>query len=211
MSNHCLSPLSARELDAIPEKIVPRIVRLKDPALVSPVAIEWIMSGYCEQLLAKNERLQDLLGRFVNRFDDPGCHLCLTQGQRILHSLGALDGQVKNGGITQFLWDYPDLIFSARDSLKALGETELLELYDRVLEKLVGEKGHWIELRNQSAQDPCNFWKPFQESYSLLDLSWFDNAYFEKYGASLMMRIVEYVKSHKEEFIEVCAENVSES
>lgn len=52
---------------------------------------------------------------------------------------------------------------------------------------------------------------PFQESYGLLDLSWFDNAYFEKYGPSLLKLIVEYVRSHKEEFIEACTENGSKS
>src|SRR5262245_55746074 len=85
-------------------KVVPRTVRLKDPTFESHQAREWIFGGYCEKLLGKNEKLQELLQQFAGRLDNPECWNHLTQGQRILYSLATLDGQVKNGGITQFFW-----------------------------------------------------------------------------------------------------------
>lgn len=197
-----LIQLSDAEFDSIPNKFVPRTVRLQDPSLASPQTAVWILSGYCRKLLEKNEKLQEVLPQFAGKFDDPECRNCLTQGQRILYVLSAFDGQVNNGGITQFFWNCPDLIFEVSEALQLLGETELAQAYDKALESLIGNKDEWIQLRSQSSNDPSNFWEPFQKTYDLLDLSWFDDAYFEKDGPSLVARLVEYVRAHKEEFIE---------
>ena len=186
----------------IPNKVVPRTVRLKDPSLESREATEWIFSGYCEKLLYKNDKLQEIFQRFVGRLDEPECWGCMTQGQRILYSLGALDGQVKNGGITQFFWNCPDLIFPASEALPVLGCSELAAAYEKALECLIGKRYRWLELRNQSRSDPANFCGPFQATYDLLDLTWFDDAYFEQYGPTLLARLVEYVRVNKAEFIE---------
>jgi hypothetical protein len=193
--------LADAEFDDIPNKVVPRTVRLKDPSLEGARATAWIFSGYCEKLLHKNEKLQELLSGFAGKFDDPECRSCLTQGQRILYSLGALDGQVRNGGMTQFFWNCPDLIFEASEALASIGETELTMAYDKALEGLIRNRDDWLELRRQSSTDPSNFWEPFQASYDLLNLSWFDDAYFDRYGPSLVARLVSYVKSHKGEFV----------
>jgi hypothetical protein len=186
----------------IPNKVVPRTVRLKDPALESPEAIEWIFSGYCEKLLYKNENLRKMFQRFVGRLDEPECWGYLTQGQRILYSLGALDGQVKNGGIIQFFWNCPDLIFPASEALTALGCSELAVAYEKALASLIDKKDNWLGLRNQSDGDPANFLRSFQVTYDLLDLSWFDDAYFKRYGPTLLTRLVEYVRENKAEFVE---------
>jgi hypothetical protein len=186
----------------IPNRAVPRTVRREDPTFQSAKATEWIFAGYCERLLDKNEKLQELLHQFVGRFDRPDCWTCLTQGQRILYSLAALDGQVKNGGITQFFWNYPDLIVPASGALVALGYSDLLAAFEKALESLIGKKEAWLELRKQSSSDPASFWEPFQASYNLLELTWFDDAYFEEYGPTLTGLLVEYVKEHKREFIE---------
>lgn len=191
----------------IANKVVPRTVRLKDPGFESRQAAEWIFTGYCEKLLYKNEKLRELLHQFVGRLDAPGCWNHLTQGQRILYSLAALDGQVKNGGITQFFWNCPDLILPASDALAALNYSELSVAYEKALESLIGKKDKWVELRNQSKSvlaksDPADFWGPFQATYDLLDLNWFDDAYFEQYGPTLIDLLVKYVRENKAEFIE---------
>jgi len=186
----------------IPTKVVPRTVRLKDPNLESRQATEWIFSGYCEKLLYNNEKLQELLRPHAGRLDDPGCWNHLTQGQRILYSLAALDGQVKNGGITQFFWNCPDLIFLASDSLAALNYSDLSVAYEKALESLIGKKDKWLNLRNQSRNDPAKFWERFQATYDLLDLNSFDDAYFEQYGPTLIDLLVKYIRENKAEFIE---------
>lgn len=186
----------------IPNKVVPRTVRLNDPTFESTQAKECIFSGYCEKLLYKNEKLQELLQQFVGRFDDPECWKRLTQGQRILYPLAALDGQVKNGGITQFFWNCPNLVFPASDALVALNYSELSVAYEKALERLIGEKDKWLDLRKQSSSDPADFWGPFQATYDLLDLNWFDDTYFEQYGPTLIDLLVKYVRDNKAEFIE---------
>lgn len=202
MNTHLLVPMSAQEFDDIPQKVVPRTVRMKDPGLESSKAIEWIFDGYCRKLLYKNQRFEELLHKLAQGLDESEYWVSATRGQRILHALGALDGQVKNGGITQFFWNCPELIFEASDALKALGDSELLELYDKAVHRLMAKHENWIDLRREwvnNASDPK--WETFAESYELLDLGWFDDAYFAHCGPSLLKRLVDYVRSHKEEFI----------
>ena len=186
----------------IPKKVVPRTIRLVDPTLEGPKAIGWVFGGYCRKLLEDNEKLQELLRRFIGRFDDPECWSCLTHGQQKLYALGALDGQVKSGGVTQFFWNFPDLIFPASAALADLTMPELAADYEKALESLIDRKDTWLDLRSRSRNDPGNFWEPFQASYDLLDLTWFDDAYFEKYGLDLVARLVQYVQANRVEFME---------
>jgi hypothetical protein len=94
----------------------------------------------------------------------------------------------------------------------------LLRNYDRVLEALVGKEERWLELRKEWCEAGANAdWKTFQQTYEPLDLGWFDDAYFDKGEHNdknewivqqrglhhfLMLRLLEYVKSHRAEFIE---------
>jgi hypothetical protein len=203
---HYLVHLSNAEFAAIASKVVPRTVRLKDPTLAGAEASSWILSGYCERLLYKNAGLQHLLSRFVGKYDHTDCRESLTRGQRILLSLSALDGQVRNGGITQFFWNCPDLIFEACESLETAGPPELTAAYRRALEALIGSSEDWTALRTKSSIDSSRFWESFQASYDLLDLNWFDDAYFEQNGDVLAARLVNYVQTHKAEFIETGSE-----
>jgi hypothetical protein len=109
---------------------------------------------------------------------------------------------VRNGGITQFFWNCPDLVIAVSEALTALGQSELATAYEKALASLVGNMEAWSNLRNQSEADPEEFWEPFQASYELLDLNWFDDSYFEKYGPALVVRLVDYVRASKHEFIE---------
>jgi len=218
MKSLFLAPLSLQAFEGIPEKVVPRTVRIKDPAFESRTAIDFILDGYTDKLIYKNQKLSEFCQRFAKGLEDPECRACLSQGQRMLLSLCTLDGQLKNGGITQFFWNFPDSIFEVIDGLKLLGEKRLLELYEKAVEGLIGNKDDWVNLREKSYQNPQSpSWEPFQESYDLLDLGWFDNAYFDKYesdgkgnsrlqtpglGPKMLRNLLDYVKSHKEEFIE---------
>jgi hypothetical protein len=202
MSGPYLIRMSDAAFADIPNKVVPRTVRLKDPTLAGPAATKWIFIGYCEKLLYKNAKLVELLVRFAGRVDDADCWSQLTEGQRALHSLATFDGQVRNGGITQFFWNCPDLVIAVSEALTALGESELATAYEKALASLVGNMEAWSNLRNQSEADPEEFWEPFQASYELLDLNWFDDSYFEKYGPALVVRLVDYVRASKHEFIE---------
>lgn len=176
-------------------------MRLTDPTFRSRRARNWIFIGYCEKLIYKNERLTQLLKQFVGRLDHPECWSHLTPGQRIIYSLAALDGQVKNGGITQFFWNCPDLIFAASDALASLSCNELSGSYENALKSLIANKSMWLDLRKQSSVELASFWEPFQATYDLLDLNWFDDAYFKQYGPELIDLLITYIRENRGEFI----------
>jgi hypothetical protein len=177
-----------------------------------PTDNQWDPSfGYFDKLFLTNAKLPK--ERWTVEFLET-----LTKGQQIFVLLASFDGQVKNGGITQFLWNCPDEIFPVRDAIEYLGEKKLLENYERALENLLGKKESWLALREQCYQAPKNpKWESFQATYDLLDLSWFDDAYFDKCGydsenqwvvqgdglhRSLAGKLIAYVKDRPEEFIE---------
>jgi hypothetical protein len=202
MSARYLVRMSEADFAAIPVKFVPRTVRLRDPSLRSQEAATFILSGYVRKLLENNEGLQQVLRHFAGRLDAPECRSQLTQGQRVLYSLAALDGQVLNGGLAQFFWNCPNLIFEAQDALRVLAEQELARAYDQALGSLIGNQHAWLELRRQAGGDPDDFWRHFEASYDVLDLSWFDDAYFDIHGPTLIARLVDYVGINRSEFIE---------
>jgi hypothetical protein len=169
------------------------------------------IDGLYEWLIDRNERI-------ANRFLEDNAELKkLTRGQRLLIQLGAFDSQVKNGGITQYFWNCPDSIFDVADAIEYLGVTELLANYERALEGLVGKKDQWLALREEWARGKDNpTWKTLEQSCELLDLGWFDRAYFDQRGYNenkewvrlkpglnhaLLTRLAEYVRTHRAEFI----------
>jgi Domain of unknown function (DUF4375) len=176
-----------------------------------PVDADYPIDGYYEALIERNERIGHEVYEQAERFKE------LTAGQRMLIQLGTFDSQVRNGGVTQFFWNCAESIFDVADWIEQLGVRELQTKYDRALEALVGKKDQWLELRAEWAKgrDSPN-WETFQQTYELLDLGWFDKAYFDKCGYNerhewvvqsrglhhtLLTRLAEYVRTHRAEFI----------
>jgi hypothetical protein len=204
-----LVKMTNEEFEAIPSEVVPRTTRLEDPHFESDRAMDWIVSGYLERLIFKNKAIHEILVD-VNRRNQA------TTGQQILYALSALDGEVRNGGIEQFFWNCPNLIFDVSDALDSLRFTELREAYDRAVESLVGQKDHWHDLRKRAYSEAGKpDWEPFRQSYELLDVDWFNDAFFDKHdpsdysrvvrpglSAMLLRRLVEYVQTHRNEFLE---------
>jgi hypothetical protein len=193
--------MSDADFADLPNKVVPRTVRLQDPALESREALQWIFIGYCEKFLSKNAGLKPVFQQFAGKFDDPECRTHFTAGQWILHSLAALEGQVTNGGLAQFFWNCPDLVFEVSEPMETLGEHDLAQAYNRAVKSLAVNQNDWFKLRQQSTGNPDAFWRTFQESYDVLDLHWFDEAYFRNFGPALVARLVNYVRHNKAEFI----------
>jgi Domain of unknown function (DUF4375) len=176
-----------------------------------PVDDGSLIYGYYEALIDWNDQIGPEVCGQSERFQE------LTAGQRMLIQLAAFDGQVKNGGITQFFWNRAESIFDVGDWIEFLSVAELQANYDRALEALVGKKDRWLELRaawTNGRDGPT--WESFQKSYELLDLGWFDTAYFDKRGYNerqewvvhskglhheLLTRLVEFIRSRRSEFI----------
>lgn len=169
------------------------------------------IDGYYDLLIDWNERIDHRFFEERERLQE------LTRGQRLLIQLGTFDSQVKNGGITQFFWNCPTYIFDVADWIEHLGVPGLQANYDRALETLVGKKDRWLALREEWAKGGDNpNWETFQQTYELLDLGWFDDAYFDKHGYNekqewvrqsrglhhvLLTKLAEYVRTHPSEFI----------
>jgi hypothetical protein len=174
--------------------------------------------GYYEELIDCNEKFRGIHKEFPRGYEDIALIQQLTRGQQILIQLGVLDGQISNGGITQFFWNYPEYIFEVRDAIEELGHEEMLANYERALEGLVGNKDRWLELRHECYSHPNGpQWETFQESYRLLVLGWFDEAYYGQKGEnekgewvwqkkglqeSFLRGLAEYVRAHLFDFIE---------
>jgi hypothetical protein len=176
------------------------------------------IDNYYFGLVDGNPQFFGIREEFPQGYEDISLIRQLTPGQQLLILLGVFDGQVCNGGITQFFWNYPEYLFDVRDAIERLGDANLLKHYERVLEGLVGKKRDWNELRQEcdSAKDGPS-WESFRKSYDLLDLGWFDNAYFDERGYNdkkewvklkrglqhpFLKRLAEYVRSHRSEFIQ---------
>jgi hypothetical protein len=187
-------------------------------AEMSPAAFEAIPTDADHPIDAYYDALIDGNKRITSRFYEDHKQLRkLTQGQQLLFRLGTFDSQVKNGGITQFFWNCPESVFDVADDIELLGVPKLLRNYERALESLVGKKGRWLKLREEWAKGKNNPpWEAFRESYELLDLDWFDDAYFDQRGYNekkewvrlrrglhhtLLTRLAEYVRAHRAEFI----------
>jgi hypothetical protein len=185
--------MSVAEFDAIPEYE-------NDP-----------IDGYYEVLIDGNERISHEFYERIERLQE------LTAGQRMLIQLGTFDSQVKNGGITQFFWNHTESIFDVADWIEQLGVGELHANYERALEVLVGAKDRWLALREEWGRGgTAPDWETFRHSYELLDLGWFDKAYFDGRAYNerkelvlqsrglhyaLLSRIAEYIRHHRAEFI----------
>ncbi len=169
------------------------------------------IDGYYEALIDRNGRIGHEFFEDVNQLKK------LTAGQRMLIQLGTFDSQVKNGGLTQFFWNCPDSLFDVGDWIEQLDLPALQAIYDRALEVLVGKKDRWLALRGEWAKGRDNpSWETFQRSYELLDLGWFDEAYFDKRGYNekqewvrlsrglhydLLTKLAAYVRANRAEFI----------
>ena len=173
---------------------------------------------YFTKLVDKNEKFRGICEQFPGGYGNVELIRQLTAGQQLLILLYIFDGQVCNGGITQFFWNYPEYIFPVRDAIERLGDTAILHNYERALETLIGKKERWSELyqecyANQDSPD----WEDFLQTYDLLDLEWFEDAYFDKRGRNdkdefvtltrglqhrFLHRLAEYIRGHRSEFIE---------
>jgi hypothetical protein len=169
------------------------------------------IDGYYQALIVGNKHIDDEVYEHMDTFQE------LTTGQRMLIELATFDSQVKNGGLTQFFWNSFPYCFDVHDWIDLLQLPALRDNYSRALESLVGKKDDWFALREECYKSPDGpRWELFQRTYALLDLGWFDKAYFDSHEVDedgkwvkkstglhhgLLLRLAEYVRQNPREFI----------
>ncbi len=196
-----LVTMSLDDFRGLPQRVVPRTVRMRDSSLTSQDAIGWIFIGYCEKLIDKNEPLANLLHKHRGSFDDDAFFNETTKGQRLLLHLAALDGQTRNGGITQFIWNCPEMVLTALDALTPLDYPELLTSYQHVVDRLGLDIDTWTQLRNSDQSRTDDMWDNFDAAAQLITGDDFDDPYFDHIGAATRSKALQYVNANTHEFI----------
>lgn len=196
-----LVAMSLDDFRGLPQKVVPRTVRMSDSSLTSQDAIDWIFIGYCEKLIDRNEPLANLLRKHRGKFEDNAFVNETTKGQRLFLHLAALDGQTRNGGITQFIWNCPEMVLTALDALVPLDYPELLASYQSVVDRLELDIDKWTQLRNSDQSRLGDIWDNRDAAAPLISGDDFDAPYFDHVGASARHKALQYVNANTHEFI----------
>lgn len=196
-----LIPMSLDDFRGLPEKLVPRTVRMSDPSLASQEAADWIFAGYCEKLSEQTAPLGELRDKHSSDLDGDAFLSQTTRGQRILLHLSALDGEVENGGIAQFIWNCPNMVLPTLAALESLGYEELLRVYEKVIDDLGSHAEEWVRLRNADQTDSDEMWDSFDTASQLINGDDFDDPYFDYLGAKARRMAIEYVNANTHEFI----------
>ena len=134
-----------------------------------------------EKLIEDNPKIEYeefLMPTYTDRLKE------LTSGQQMLIQLHNFDGQVKNGGITQFFWNCQSSIFDIGVHLKALEFDIFYTNYIKAVEMLFEKNGSWDHLHSEWSKAP-NKVEYFQQASSDVDLKWFDDQYYDFHGEEL--------------------------
>ncbi len=164
---------------------------------------------YYERFYVANERL--------NRASSKEIRNHATKGLKLLVWSSFFDGEVCNGGIAQFFWNCPDLVADVCEVFDEFDLNELHKAYEVACDTVMENIDEWLLLRDEAYQDETNpSWLSYRNACDLLDLSWFDEKYWEKYSWSedggtrvvspglrteLFAKLAAYVRGNPMEFI----------
>lgn len=132
----------------------------------------------------------------------------LTKEQRIYFTLINFESQVNNGGVYQFLFNYPELSIIALESMKITKMEKLAVDYEKVLNEYFGKFKTIQELYAKFQNENLDWnkrWNSFAEGYKELKTAEIIEEYFydEKFIEDFQSKIITFVKLNKNKlFIE---------
>lgn len=154
-----------------------------------------ICKEICNEVYAKNKYWEkdQTHADFLNE---------LTKEQRVYFTLINFEAQVNNGGVYQFLFNYPELSILALQAMKETGMSKLAKDYEVILNEYFGKFNTIQELytRFQSDNNDWNKrWTSFTEGYEELPSTETVEEYFyeENYVLSYHKKLTEYVKLNR--------------
>jgi hypothetical protein len=119
----------------------------------------------------------------------------LSAAQKTLHFFWYLDGEVSNGGFTQYFWnDYEKYLPATIDGLKNIGDTNMANLLTAVQTDFLENKRLFIRNKKDNA---------FAETYE--KLAWqekFDNPY-RAIRENTFKQLEQYIRKHPKQFAEI--------
>jgi len=127
----------------------------------------------------------------------------LTKEQRIYFVLINFESQVNNGGVYQFLFNYPELAIIALESMKITKMDNLAKDYEIVLNEYFGTFKTVQDLNAKFQNNKSEWnerWNSFAEGYKELKSTEIIEKYFyeEKFVEEFQSRMNEFVKLNKE-------------
>ena len=160
-----------------------------------------ICEKICNEVYAKNKYWEkgQTHSDFLNE---------LTKEQRVYFTLINFEAQVNNGGVYQFLFNYPELSILALQAMKETGMSMLARDYELVLNEYFGKFDTIQELYTRFQNDTKEWnkrWTSFTEGYDELPSTATVEEYFyeEDYVISYHAKLTEYVKSNRNELYRV--------
>ena len=125
----------------------------------------------------------------------------LTKEQRMYFALTNFESQTNNGGVYQFLFNYPELSLITLEAMKSAKMDKLSADYENVLNEYFGKFKTIQELNKQFQDDNKNWdkrWNSFAEGYKELESTFEIEDYFydEDYVKRFQSKMVQFVKEN---------------
>ncbi|NBB88557.1 MAG: DUF4375 domain-containing protein [Bacteroidetes bacterium] len=125
----------------------------------------------------------------------------LTKEQRMYFALINFEAQTNNGGVYQFLFNYPELAIVTLEAMKAAELGKLTDDYEKVLNEFFGKFGTIQELKKRFAEENRTWdkrWDSFIEGYKELPTAEKIKGYFynKDYQKEYQSKIVQFVKDN---------------
>lgn len=129
----------------------------------------------------------------------------LNTSQRIYAVLLQMDGQINNGGVYQFLWNRPEMIYAAAEALHELGIEPLDEHFSAVLKELESNSADFARDKrvwNDPAISHEQKWTVFQEGRRYIPTGDRIEAYFytDEFAQYFHGKVMDYLREHRASF-----------
>jgi len=130
----------------------------------------------------------------------------MTKEQRIYQTLINFEGQVNNGGVYQFLFNYPELSIIALDAFQTIGADKLAKDYENVLHEYFGKfntvQDLYVKFQDNSKEWDKR-WNAFAEGYKELPTAAVIETYFytEDFIKDYQTKTVSFVKQHRRQLM----------
>jgi hypothetical protein len=131
----------------------------------------------------------------------------LTRPQKVFYAVLTFDGQIDNGGVWQFLFNYPELSLAALEALSEIESHRLVADYRITLEELLGKAKTFADLRRRATQKgpTAQKWAAFMEGYDQLQTAQAIEKYFhaKKFKKELYQQVCDYIERRMDRFARI--------
>ncbi len=131
----------------------------------------------------------------------------LNRPQKVFYAVFMFDGQVMNGGVWQFLYNYGELSVAALEALHEIGANRLASDYRVTLEEVVGKADSLGDLCRRASQAGTfsKKWAAFAEGYKELETTEVIEDYYhsKKFKKEFYQQLCDYIEHRLDLFAEI--------